>query len=279
MARLEQAGIDDARQEALQLFEYCLGLGRNELLLRPDLEVDEQRRDRLAAVLARRLAREPLQYITGTREFWSLDFIVTQDVLIPRPETEFLLDRVLAVLRRCSYSGGPVLDMCTGSGVIATILALELGAGTVIAVDRSLAALRVAMRNWQKHGHDHTILPLCADLFTAFSPAAQFELIVVNPPYIAEKDLAALQPEVRDWEPIPALVAGPRGLDIIARLARQGHEFLRAGGWLFIEIGSDQEAEVYSLFGGQTENRYESVEVLRDWSGRPRVLQARKTGA
>lgn len=278
-ARLEQAGIEDARQEALQLFEHCLGLGRKELLLQPELAVDEQQAGRLFAALARRLAREPLQYITGSREFWSLDFIVTPAVLIPRPETEFLLDRVLAVLRRYGYSGGPVLDMCTGSGVIATILALELGAGSVIAVDRSSAALQVAVQNWQKHGQDGVVQPLCADLFTAFRPGATFELIVANPPYVAERDLATLQPEVRDWEPGSALFAGPRGLAVIEQLAGQGHAFLQAGGWLFMEIGADQEAEVYSLFAGRAEKRYERVEVLRDWSGRPRVLQARKTGA
>ncbi|HBI14327.1 MAG TPA: peptide chain release factor N(5)-glutamine methyltransferase [Desulfobulbaceae bacterium] len=277
-ARLEQAGIEDARQEALQLFEHCLGLGQNDLLLRPELVVGEQKAGLLAIALARRLTREPLQYITGTREFWSLGFIVTPAVLIPRPETEFLLDRVLAVLRTDGYNGGPVLDMCTGSGVIAAILALELDAGSVIAVDSSYAALRVAVQNWKRHGRDGVIQPLCADLFTAFRHNARFELIVANPPYVAEADLVTLQPEVRDWEPKTALFAGPRGFSVIEQLACHGHEFLRAGGWLFMEIGSDQETEAHSLFTGQAEKRYERVEVLRDWSGRPRVLQARKTG-
>jgi release factor glutamine methyltransferase len=277
-ALLEQAGIEDASQETLQLFEHCLGLGRNDLLLRPEQAVDEQKAGLLAAALARRLAREPLQYITGIREFWSLDFIVSPAVLIPRPETEFLLDRVLAVVRRHGYSGGPVLDMCTGSGVIASVLALELGAGPVIAVDSSKAALRVAVQNWKKHGQEEVVQPLCADLFNAFRAAACFELIVANPPYIAETDLAALQPEVRDWEPKTALLAGARGMDVIEQLVGQGHQFLRAGGWLFMEIGADQETEVYALFAGKADARYENVEVLRDWSGRPRVLQARKTG-
>lgn len=278
VARLEQAGIENAHQEALQLFEHFLGLGRKDLLLRPRLEVDELEVDRLASMVTRRLAREPLQYITGSREFWSLDFIVSPAVLIPRPETEFLLDRVLAVLGRYGYSGGPVLDMCTGSGVIATILALELGAESVIAVDRSSAALQVAVRNWNRHGQEQVVQPLCADLFSAFRPDVRFELIVANPPYVADRDLATLQPEVRNWEPESALLAGPEGLAIIEQLAGQGHEFLQAGGWLFMEIGADQEAEVYSLFAGSAEKRYERVEVLRDWSGRPRVLQARKTG-
>ena len=276
--RLARAGIEDARQEALQLFEFCLGLDARQLLLRPALAVDDQRLDRLAAALARRLAREPLQYITGTREFWSLDFIVSPDVLIPRPETEFLLDRVLAVLGRQGYAGGPVLDMCTGSGVIASVLALELRCRTVVAVDQSLAALRVAVRNWQRHGQAQVMQPLCADLFTAFTPSTRFELIVANPPYVAAGERAALQPEVRDWEPPAALFAGPRGMDIIAQLVHQGGAFLQPGGWLFVEIGADQEAEVLTLFTGQAQTRYEDVAVLRDWSGRPRVLQARKTG-
>lgn len=278
MTRLELAGIEDARQEALQLCEFCLGLGQGDLLLRPEQEVGEEKAGLLAAALARRLTREPLQYITGIREFWSLDFIVSPAVLIPRPETEFLLDRVLAVLSTYGFRGGPVLDMCTGSGIIATILALELDAGSVIAVDRSKEALRVAVQNWKKHGRDGVIQPLCADLFTAFRPGTGFELIVANPPYVAETDLVALQPEVRDWEPKTALLAGPRGLAVIEQLAGQGHAFLQAGGWLFVEIGSDQEAEAYALFAGQAEKKYERVEVLRDWSGRPRVLQARKAG-
>ena len=211
----------------------ALGWGGSDLLLRPELEVGEQETVRLAAALARRLAREPLQYITGTREFWSLDFIVSPAVLIPRPETEFLLDRVLAVLRRYGYSGGPVLDMCTGSGVIATILALELGARSVIAVDRSRVALQVALQNWKKHGQDGVVQPLCADLFTAFGPEARFELIVANPPYVAERDLVMLQPEVRDWEPESALFAGPRGLAIIEQLARAG-ACVSAGRWLAV---------------------------------------------
>ncbi|MFZ5799133.1 MAG: peptide chain release factor N(5)-glutamine methyltransferase [Thermodesulfobacteriota bacterium] len=278
VGRLAKAGIENARQEALQLLEFCLGLGQNELLLRPGREVEAGKAAALADAVARRLRREPLQYITGSREFWSLDFTVSPDVLIPRPETEFLLDRVLAVLGRHGYHGGPVLDMCTGSGVIATILALELGPSTLVAADKSLAALRVARRNWQQHGQEARILPLCADLFSACTPKLRFELIVANPPYVADEELPALQPEVRDWEPKAALLAGARGMDVIERLAGEGHGFLQAGGWMFVEIGADQERDVYSLFAGKAEKRYERVEVLRDWSGRPRVLQARKTG-
>lgn len=276
VARLAQAGITEARQEALQLLEFSLGVTPTEVHTHPEQEIDGERAGLFAALLGRRLAREPLQYITGRREFWSLEFEVSPAVLIPRPETEFLLDRVLTVLKAKGWPAGPVLDMCTGSGVIAAVLALELRAAQVIAVDHSRAALQVAVRNWQRHGLAARVHPVGADLFSALAPGARFALIVANPPYIADGESAALQPEVRDWEPQTALFAGPRGLDVIQQLARQAYAFLLPGGWLFVEIGADQETEVLGLFTGEAARSYEQVAVLRDWSGRPRVLQARK---
>lgn len=276
VSRLHQGGIANARNEALLLFSALLQVELGFLVLHPEQTVSPEKVSLLEKALARRLTGEPLQYITGTREFWSLDFEVTPSVLVPRPETEFLLDRVLAVLAGSELGKGPLLDMCTGSGVIAVVLALELKAPSVIAVDSSPEALEVAARNVEKHGCAQTVQLLCSDLFGAIRPDAGFSCIVANPPYIAEAELASLQPEVRDWEPVSALLAGKEGLDIIERLSGQGQAYLMSGGWLFLEIGAEQENAVLDLFGSL--HAYEEVVVHKDWSGRPRVLQARKRG-
>ncbi len=274
--RLSQAGIDEAGNDAVLLLEWCFGLTRSLLFLHGEQEADVERLACFEDALERRAAREPLHYITGIREFWSLDFVVSPAVLIPRPETEFLLDHVLSTCGRAGFAGGPVLDMCTGSGVIAVVLALELGADRVLAVDQSFSALQVARGNIQKHRQSGRVDLLCSDLFSAIRPGPAFELIVANPPYVADGVLASLQPEVRDWEPESALAAGNRGLDIIERLVRQAPYFLKPGGWLFLEIGADQKAAVDHLMAGRDGSAYDSVAVVADWAGRPRVLQARK---
>ncbi len=276
--RLSQAGIDEAGNDAVLLLEWCFGLTRSQLFMHGEQEAGVERLVCFEDALERRAAREPLHYITGIREFWSLDFVVSPAVLIPRPETEFLLDHILSTCGPAGFSGGAVLDMCTGSGVIAVVLALELGADLVVAVDQSFSALQVARGNIQKHRQAGRIDLLCSDLFSAIRPGATFELIVANPPYVAAGVLASLQPEVRDWEPEAALAAGSRGLDIIERLVRQASSFLKPGGWLFLEIGADQKAAAYRLAAGPAGSVYDSVAVVSDWAGRPRVLQARKKG-
>lgn len=277
--KLRRAGIAEAEVDARQLLEYCLEATRSELLLHPEREVDEGRAAFLEEAVGRRLRREPLQYIVGTREFWSLDFFVSPAVLIPRPETEFLVERLLAVIRGSSFIDPPILDMCTGSGVIAVVLAAESASGKIIAADRSLAALRVAARNVARHGQAESVSLVCSDLFGGLRPGSRFAFIAANPPYIGEGEFPSLPPEVRDWEPRPALLAGERGLDVIRRLAREARHYLLPGGWLFIEIGAGQQEEVYSLFAGPAASCYDRVAVLTDWAGRPRVLQARmKTG-
>lgn len=274
VVRLREAGIEDGHADAAQLFEFCFCMSRTRLVLEGEQEVPEPEQERFEQILGRRLLREPLHYITGTREFWSLDFIVTPKVLIPRPETEFVLETVLNRVKKTGFNHGAVLDMCTGSGVMAVILARELSAGQVVAVDSSFAALQVAARNCEKFGLSESISLICSDLFSALKPARPYEVIVANPPYIAENIYRDLQPEVRDWEPVSALTAGSRGMDVIEKLAREAWLYMRPGGWLFIEIGADQEEDVKELFGSDFSGRYDKVEVLPDWAGRARVLQA-----
>ncbi len=276
--KLSLAGIEDAQADASQLLCFCLGLTRSDLVLQSEKELSADQLERCNALLTRRLAREPLHYITGSREFWSLDFTVSPAVLIPRPETEFLLEMVLSTLSSSGFRGGAVLDMCTGSGVIPIVLAKELSAKKVLAVDRSQEALHVAAENLKRHGKTNEISLLCSDLFSAINPHARFELIVANPPYISDSELGSLQPEVRDWEPESALSAGKKGLDVIELLVKQTPQYLLPGSWLFVEIGSDQKELVQSLFADHGSGAYDSVEVIHDWAERPRVLKAKKKG-
>ncbi len=276
VSKLSQAGIDSAPVDAFLLFEFCFGLTKSQLFLHGASEVPAQELVQFNSVLDRRLSREPLHYITGMREFWSLDFVVSPAVLIPRPETEFVIDTVLATMKKQGYHQGPVLDMCTGSSVIAVVLSLELEADNVVAVDISTDALIIAKQNICKFGLEEKITLICSDLFTALQKNKQYEVIVANPPYISEDDIIDLQPEVRDWEPRSALTGGSDGLDLIERIADQAYRYLVPGGWLFIEIGSDQREKVDELFSCHGSKEYDNVAILSDWSGHPRLLQARK---
>ncbi|XOF34721.1 MAG: peptide chain release factor N(5)-glutamine methyltransferase [Candidatus Electrothrix sp. YB6] len=274
---LAAAGIEDSRLEAELLLRGCLNLSRSELFLRLASPLPPDRETHFQKLLSRRCLREPLQYILGSCEFWSLDFLVTPAVLIPRPETEFLLTHALSILQKeAKISPRHILDLCTGSGVIAVVLAKEFSGAQVTAADFSLEALAVARENISRHELTQQIRLICADLLTCFRPAPLFDLLVSNPPYIKSGDLPVLAPEVRDWEPHLALSGGSSGLDTIRRICRSAGQLLRPGGWLFMEIGADigRETEQVFLQAGE----YEQVKVVPDWAGRPRVLQAEKLG-
>ncbi|MDH4316821.1 MAG: peptide chain release factor N(5)-glutamine methyltransferase [Desulfobulbaceae bacterium] len=277
---LVEAGVEGGRLEAELLAEHCFGLSRTELFLNAEKDISLPDYDRFNVLLKRRLRREPLHYITGVREFWSLDFTITPDTLIPRPETEFLLDHVLAILRESNFVPSDILDMCTGSGVIAIVLARELGV-PVLGVDISLPALKTAAGNISKHGVRDSVTLCCSDLFSSLGDEARFDCIVANPPYVSLHAKCSLEPEVKDWEPAKALFAGPDGLDVINRICADSPRFLRSGGWVFLEIGADQQQRVEALFSGYvvgTKRVYQHVAVIPDLSGRPRVLQAQFIG-
>jgi len=275
---LEEAGIEESRLEAELLLQGCLGVSGSHLFLLHDQRVDSQVEQQFQHCLSRRCGREPLQYIQGSCEFWSLDFQVTPAVLIPRPETEFLLEHTLSTLARVQPQRAPrhILDLCTGSGVIAVVLAREFAGAAVTAVDCSRQALQIARKNIVCHGLAERIDLVCADLLTSFRPAVFFDLIVTNPPYVLSGDLAGLEPEVRDWEPVLALSGGKTGLDSIDRICRDAALHLQPGGWLFMEIGADIGEPVARIFTAS--GRYDQVRIIRDWAGRPRVLQAECKG-
>jgi release factor glutamine methyltransferase len=275
VASLAGAEIEDGRLEAELLLRHCLGVSRSELFLLHDQPVRSKQKLHFQELLRRRCLREPLQYILGSCEFWSLDFHVTPAVLIPRPETEFLLEHSFSTLAEAGdIRPRHVLDLCTGSGVIAVVLAKELAGAEVTAVDCSRDALAVARDNISLHGLNERIHLLCADLLTCFRPTSLFDLIVTNPPYVKADDLPLLDPEVRDWEPELALSGGGSGTDSIELICRDAVRCLRPGGWLFMEIGADIGEPVERVF--LRDGQYERVMVVRDWAGRPRVLQARK---
>lgn len=243
---LEQAGIPsrEAALDAELLARTVLGWDRATLLTRSREPADAAFNPAFAALLARRAAREPIGYILGEREFWGLPFAVTRDVLIPRPETELIVEEALA-----AFAGGrppsTVIDVCTGSGCLAVTLAREFGGADVIATDISDAALAVARGNAARHGMSGRIDFRLADLLDGI--AAPADLIVANPPYVARRDAASLAPEVRDHEPHVALFAGDDGLDVYRRLLPAARSRLTRPGKLVIELGMGQDAAVAEL--------------------------------
>jgi release factor glutamine methyltransferase len=243
---LQGAGVPppEASLDADLLARHVLGCDRAALLARrretpaPDFEAA------FAALIARRTTREPVAYIVGEREFWGLPFEVTRDVLIPRPETELIVEEALVAFGG-EQPPATVIDVCTGSGCLAVSLAREFGGADIIATDISEAALDVARRNAQRHQVAARIAFRAADLLDGITTRA--DLIVSNPPYVARRDTARLAPEVRDHEPHVALFAGDDGLAVYRRLLPAARERLTRHGRLVIEIGQHQADAVMEI--------------------------------
>lgn len=279
IARLTRAGIADAELEADILLAWLLKCNRAGLVLAAEQPLSPEQRQRLLAALARRQRREPLAYILGEWEFWSLPFTVGPEVLIPRPETELLVEQALAFVRAAESMGQEkkywrVLDLGTGSGILAVVLALEIPTAQVVALDRSPAALDLARTNVRRHGVAGRVSLVGSDWLTALAPRPSFDLVVANPPYVVREELAALQPEVRDFEPRSALDGGERGLDDIESICRQLPALMAPGGLLLMEIGWDQQQAVSRLF--TTHPAYHQTQILPDLAGLPRVLRCRR---
>ena len=243
---LEGGGVSapEAALDADLLARHVLGWDRAALVSRKRDDAPAAFTAAFAPLIARRAAREPVAYILGEREFWGLPFEVTRDVLIPRPETELIVEEALV-----AFGGGTppatVIDVCTGSGCLAVALAREFGGADVIATDVSEAALDVARRNAQRHQVGARIAFRSADLLDGITVRA--DLIVSNPPYVARRDAAALPPEVRDHEPHVALFAGDDGFDVYRRLLPAAHDRLTRSGRLVIEVGQHQADAVAEI--------------------------------
>jgi release factor glutamine methyltransferase len=263
----EQHGIESARLTIELLLAHLLNKRRLDLYLEFERDLDESTLTRLREMVKRRLTGEPLQYITGEAEFCGLKFAVDRRVLIPRPETELLVE----VVRKRFKPPGTVVDVGTGSGCIAVALAKQLPDVEVWAIDLSDDALTVARANADRHGVEEKIRFLPGDLLVKLSDSRAVDVIVSNPPYIAAGDLATLPKEVRDFEPARALAAGEDGLEIIRRLAMSARRVLKSSGFLALEIGAGQRAAVEKLL--QAEG-FVVEEVLKDLQGHERTIVA-----
>lgn len=269
---LERSGVPGAALDSEILLAHALGVDRASLHVRPARPVGPEEARVYIELIARRAERTPLQHLTGFQEFWSLRMRVTPAVLIPRPESELL---VTAFLRIDDRPDPLVLDVGTGSGCLAIAVAREAPRARVHASDVSREALDLAARNAADHGLADRIRFHHGDLFAAFRGTGlegRADFILSNPPYVAERDLPNLQPEVRDHEPRTALVAGADGLDVHRRIAAEAPPFLARDGHLIVEFGLGQEESVREIYGRPP---LSPVGVEADLAGIPRVLVAR----
>ena len=275
MDLLLDAGVSDSRIDAELMLGFCLNKSRTYLYLEADREVGKEVAERYLQLLERRVKREPLAYIIGEREFWSKGFHVSPAVLIPRPETEFLVETVLAHAAPENREG-LCLDLCCGSGVIAVILADELQR-PVIAVDISAPALGIAAINIDRHNVGSKVSLVQAELLSCFLPERTFSLIVSNPPYVRTNEiLEDLEPEVAHYEPRLALDGGDSGLDVVRMIRDALPEMLAPGGDCFVEIGDGQGDQFKSLFLEHHSSCYKFVEIFKDYSDRERVAHIRR---
>ncbi len=267
VARIRAGGVDHARLTAEVLLAHVLGLSRAQMLARLERDLGEAERARFEALVGRAAAGEPLAYLTGQREFFGLDFEVTPDVLVPRPETELLVERALAMLGAGSVH---VVDVGTGSGIIAVTVAARRPLAHVTALDVSPAALTVARRNAERLGVAERVRFRQQDLLDPAPEAA--DLICANLPYIPAADLATL--DVSRHEPRLALDGGPDGLDLIRRLVAQAVTVLAAQGGVLLEIEARQGPAVETLCASAFPGA--SIEIVRDLAGLDRVVQVRR---
>ena len=292
--RLESADVGSPRLNAEVLLMFVLGVNRAYLYAHPERELTREEESRYDEVLAQRSTGMPSQYITGHQEFWGLDFIVTPAVLIPRPETEHLVETVLELARDIPQP--KIVDVGTGSGCVALALAHELKDARIYAVDASAEALEIARANAARLQLDARVHFAHRDILTplatrnsvvpteGFSPSGgppisdepvipDFDFVVSNPPYVGFGEADKVQKSVRDFEPRMAVFAGEQGLNVIAPLVQQAHEALKRGGWLAVEIGYSMRDAVLNLLNP---TMWDDIRVVPDLQGIPRVVVAKK---
>jgi release factor glutamine methyltransferase len=323
----EEKGVAEPRASAEILLAHTLGLSRLDLYLRHDQPLSPEELARFKALIVRRRLGEPVAYLAGHKEFWSLDLLVTPATLIPRPETEVLVEAVLEVCGREGFpragspchrgitqDGKPVppppapsltpppptpnlgstgfqpvqhrqdacapghsglaLDVGAGSGAVVVALARELPDLHWVAVDISTAALQVAHENARRHEVAERISFVQGDLLSQFKPGLQFNLIAANLPYVPRPEWEQLPKEIKDYEPKEALLGGEEGLDLLEQLCREAHKYLRAGGWLALEVGAGQAEPVVGFL--EEAKAYEILKIVDDYQGIARVVLARR---
>lgn len=256
------------RADANLLLRHTLGISSAELYAHPERTLLPSEAEQFQAHIEARLQGKPVQYITGRQEFFRLDFQVTPDVLIPRPETEHLVEAAISRLK--NHPSPQIADVGTGSGAIAVAVAHALPRATIVALDMSPEALSVATKNARQHGVAERIRFLQSDLLAAVQERS-FDAILSNPPYVSLEERASLPREVREYEPAAALFAGPTGLEFYQRLIPSAWLLLKGDGWLMLEIGHGQQSSIQAMLDG-----WEAVEFVADLQGIPRVAIARK---
>lgn len=273
---LRVAGVPEARREAGSLLAHLLGRDRSFILSHAEDAIAAEHAELFRRYLERRAEGEPLQYITGHQEFFGLDFEVNRNVLIPRPETELLIERALKLFP--AVNDAPfICDVGTGSGCVAITLVHELPLSRAVAIDISPAALAVAQRNAERHSVSDRLEFVVSDCFSALDVRdprqSAFDLIVSNPPYVRNGAMAGLQREVRDFEPHSALAAGEDGLAVIRRLLLDAGSYLKSAGFLLFEIGFDQAVVVEKLIDCRV---WRLLAIHPDLQGIPRTIALQK---
>lgn len=276
----ESRNIDDPRIDAETLLAHALKLQRIDLYLQYDQPLSSHELSRFKGFIKRRVNREPVAYIVGRKEFWSMDFMVTQDVLIPRPETEFLVEAAINLLPQDSASHPILTPKCilepgTGSGAVVLAIASMRPCHLFFASDRITGAVKLARQNARHHGFENKVSFICADWFEPFKDRRPvFDMIVSNPPYVQSGVIEKLQPEIVKYEPISALDGSEDGLSCIRHIINQAHLYLQEKGHLLLEIGHDQRNDVQKIVDRCS--KYENVEYTKDYRGFDRVVQMRK---
>lgn len=271
---LREKGSDSPRLEAEVLLAHARNCPRIQLYTAYDEPLPESVRTRMREMVQRRAASEPVAYIVGHREFFSLDFHVSPDVLIPRPDTETL---VVEVLERIKTLPQPrILELGTGSGCISVAIAANHAQAMLTATDVSTAALAVARRNIDQHGLSDRISTLQSDLYAGLPEGARFDVIVSNPPYVRLDEIESLDPDVRIHEPHLGLAGGADGMDVLRRIIDQSPAYLQDAGWLALECAREQTAALKDRIDGA--GRFADCRIVNDVSGQPRVLIARYGG-
>jgi release factor glutamine methyltransferase len=281
IARLESEGVPYTPLAAELLLMHVLGHDRAFLYAHPEYSLDADQATRFAGLIEQRAAGTPVQYLTGRQEFWGLELEVDPGVLIPRPETEHVVEVALARLGARRAEPLTVADVGTGSGCLAVALARELPQARILATDISLAALEVASRNAERHGVAARIEFRRANFLRTYWPDSRpikrcFDLIVSNPPYIGLDEADSLPREVREHEPREALFAGPEGMDAYPRLIAQAESLMKSGGWLVVELGHRSAPRVGPLL--QSANWLDTA-IERDLAGIDRVISAQRARA
>ena len=271
---LKENGSDSARLDAEVLLAYARQCQRIDLYTSFEQDPGQQARETFRALVKQRAAGTPVAYLVGQREFFSLPFQVTPDVLIPRPETEFVVMAALDTVRE-SYAESSTTEMAdvgTGSGAIAVSIATQLPNCHIRAIDSCPKALQVAQQNIEQHQVESQVSPQQSDLFEQIQVGEKYHLVVSNPPYISEEEYTQLSPTVRDFEPQSALLAGPTGLEVYERLIPQAATRLHPQGWLILETSPLLHQQVVKLL--QASPSYETIQTINDLAGLPRVITA-----